>query len=184
MPGIQQHVRRLDITVHQSGRMGGVQSRSHRRHQRHHPRRRQRARAAHQRQHVPAGHVPHCDEQHPIGFAGLMHRDDVRVIDRRGRPRLAQEPLPEPLISRQCRRQDLQRHPPAQPLITRAEHHRHPTRADLPFQPVPGHLRTRAKPSQRAISPTRKIPHRASRGRVPTIPTPPQRPGNQHPNTP
>jgi hypothetical protein len=99
-----------------------------------------------------------------------MHRDDVRVIDRRRRPRLAQEPLPEPLIAGQRRRQDLQRHPPVQPLITRAEHHRHPTRADLAFQPVPGHLRARAKPSQRAIGLTRKISHRASRARVPMSP--------------
>ena len=41
---------------------------------------------AQQRPHVPAGHVPHRDEQHPAGLPGLVHRDDVRIIHRRGRP--------------------------------------------------------------------------------------------------
>jgi hypothetical protein len=50
---------------------------------------------------VAAGHVPHGDEQHTRGLAGLEHRDDVRVIHRGGGPRLHDEPLPERLVGGQ-----------------------------------------------------------------------------------
>ena len=104
------------------------------------PDQRQRARSAQQRRDVPAGHMPHREIQHPADLADLIDRDDVRVIDRRRRLRLVQEPLPELLIGGQRRRQQLQGHPPVQPLIIGAEHYRHPARAYLAFQPVPRHL--------------------------------------------
>ena len=40
---------------------------------------------AQQRPDVPAGHIAHRDEQDPVGLAGLVDRDDVRIVDRRGR---------------------------------------------------------------------------------------------------
>ena len=46
------------------------------------------------------------------------------------------------------RRQDLQRHQPTQPLIASPEHHRHPARPDLRFQPVPRQQRACPKPGR------------------------------------
>ena len=70
--------------------------------------------------------------------------------------RLSDEPLPERLISRQRRGQDLQSHLAAQALITRPENYRHPASADLLFQPVARHLRTCGETSrdrgQRVVS--------------------------------
>ena len=86
---------------------------------------------------VTARHEPHRDEQRAVGLAGLVDRDDVRVIDRGRRPGLGDEPAPERRVRRQRRREDLQRHQPAQPLVAGPEHHRHPARADLGLQPVP-----------------------------------------------
>ncbi len=149
-PRVHQHVRRLDIAVHQPGRVRGVQRRRHRRDDRSRPPRGQRALTPHQGAHIAARHIPHRDEQHPARLAGLEHRDDMRVIHRRSRPRLPQEPLPELRIGRQRRRQNLQRHQPAQPLIARPEHHRHPALADLLLQQIPRHPRARAKPGQQA----------------------------------
>jgi hypothetical protein len=61
-------------------------------------------------------------------LAGLEHGDDMRIIDRRSRSRLAQEPAPDQLVRRQGRREDLQRHLPVKPLISRAEHLPQPSR--------------------------------------------------------
>ena len=97
---------------------------------------------------VPGLHEPHRDEQCAFGLTGLMHRDDVRVIDRGRRPRLGDEPPPEPRVRRQPRRQDFQCHEPAQPLVAGPEHHRHTARADLRLQPVPRHQRARPEPGQ------------------------------------
>ncbi len=54
---------------------------------------------------------PHREEEHPVGLARVVDRQDVRVFQGRGEPRLAQEPLPEVLVVGELRRQDLQRDP-------------------------------------------------------------------------
>ena len=162
-PRVHQHVGRLHVTVHQPGRVRGIQRRGHRRDDRGRPPRRQRALTPEQRAHVAAGHVPHRDEQHATRLAGLEHRDDVRVIHRRGRLRFPQEPLTELRIGRQRRRQDLQRHQPAQPLIPGPEHHRHPALADLLLQEIPGQPRARGHPGRQTASiPGHLTVHRAS----------------------
>jgi hypothetical protein len=86
---------------------------------------------------VPALHEPHRDEQRAFGLAGLVDRDDVRVIDRRRRPGLGDEPAPERRVCGQCRGEDLQGHQPAQPLVAGTEHQPHPAHPDLGLQPVP-----------------------------------------------
>ena len=85
-PGVQQHVRGLDVPVHQARRVRRVQRRGDRRDDRGHLRGGQLALAFQQALHIPAGHVPHRDVQHPRGLPGLVDRDDVRIVDRRRSP--------------------------------------------------------------------------------------------------
>ena len=137
-PRVHQDVGRLDIPVHQAGGVRGVQRKGHRGDESHGPSRRQRTLP---RQHLPQVTTmdePHRDEQRPAGLAGLVHRDDVRVIHRRCGPRLGDEPAPERLVLGQPGREDLQRYRPVQPLIAGPEHDRHAAPADLRLQPVTG----------------------------------------------
>ena len=94
-PGIDQHVARLDIPVHQLSGMRRVQRRGYRRDDRCGSRRRQRAAPAHQCSGVTARHVPHGQEQHPIRFPRIKHRDDVRMIHCGRGPGFPDEPAPE-----------------------------------------------------------------------------------------
>ncbi len=135
---VHEHIGRFDITVDQPGGMGGIQRRGHRGDERGRVRRRQRAQPPYQRPHVAARHIPHGEEQHPVRLAGLEHRDNVRMIYRCRGPGLPDETVPERLVCRQRRREDLQRYLPPEPLIQCPEHHCHPTPADLLLQPVPG----------------------------------------------
>ncbi len=135
-PLVQQDVRGLDVPVHQADSVRGVQRGRHRGDDRRDPVRWQRPLTAQQRPDVPAPHQAHGDEQHLADLAGVVHRDDVRVLDGRRRPRLPDEALPEHVVRAHRRRHDLQRHQPVQPLIARAEDHGHPARADLLLEPV------------------------------------------------
>ena len=106
--------------------------------------------------------------KHPAGLAGLVHRDDVRILDRRGRLRLPDKPAPEILIGRQRRAEDLQRDQAVQPLITRPEHHRHPARTHLLLQQVPGNPRARSKTGQHTAGlPAQPLTHPPLHGREP-----------------
>ena len=78
--------------------------------------------------------VAHRDEQQPVGVAGLVDRDDVRVVQRRGQPRLLDEPLLELLLAAELRA----RAPSARPCARGG-------------RPRPG----RRRPSRRGRSPTR-----------------------------
>jgi hypothetical protein len=98
---------------------------------------------------------PHRDEQDSARFAGLVDRDDVRVVDRGRGLRLAHEPQPERLVARQRRGHDLQGHEPAEADVAGLVDHGHATRADLPFEQVSRNLRTRSKDGLRA-APARK----------------------------
>jgi len=74
----------------------------------------------------------------------------VRIVHRGRRPRLPDEPLPEPLVHAQGRRQDLQRDHPAQPLVARQEHLGHAAAADLPLQAVSRDPRAHPDPGSEA----------------------------------
>ena len=60
----------------------------------------------------------------------------MRIIDRRGRSRLTGEAPPKFRVTRQRRRENLQRHQPAQLLIACPEHDGHPALADPLLEPV------------------------------------------------
>ena len=88
----------------------------------------------------------------------------MRIIHGRRRPGLTNETLPERLIGRQCRREDLQRYLPLKPLILGPEHNRHPALADLLLQTVTGHLRTNGE-TRKKTSSGHLSAHQASRTR-------------------
>jgi len=137
----EQHVGRLDVAVYQASGVGRVQRGRDLADDAGCPRRIQRAEPANQLPDVPAPDVAHRYEQHSASIPGLEDGDDVRVVDGRRRPGLADEPLPERLVAGDLRRQDLQCDPPAKPDIVRAVDDRHAAPADLLGQPVAGDLR-------------------------------------------
>ena len=53
--------------------------------------------------------------------------------------------MPETLVRRQRRREDLERYLPVKPLVLGAENHRHSAPADLLLQPVQTRGRTSGK---------------------------------------
>ena len=81
----------------------------------------------------------------PGDLAGVVDRDDVRVVDRRGQPRLAQEPLAEAHVLGQLRREDLQRDVAVEREVVGAVDDAHPAAAEQRLQPVAGQLRAETR---------------------------------------
>ena len=68
---------------------------------------------------------PHREVEHALGLSGVIDRDDVRVIERRGRPTAAHEPLAERIVLGQGGVQDLQRDLTSQAEVTSQVDDRH-----------------------------------------------------------
>jgi hypothetical protein len=136
-PHIEQHVRWLNVPVHQTAGVRGVECRRDCRQDPFRAGGCQRTAPGHQAPQVTAGNEPHGNEQDAIGLAGLVDGDDVRIFDRSCRAGLREETLPEDLVPGHRRVHDLQRHLTFQPLVVRAEHCRHAAPADLLLQPIP-----------------------------------------------
>ena len=141
-PGVDQDVGGLDVAVHQPGLMRGVERGRDRGDERHRPPGGLAALTADQRVQVLADHEAHRDVLVAVGLAGRVDRDDVRVVHRRHRQRLAREPLPDGLIPGQ----QLERHPPSEPDVAGAEHRRHPADPRQLLDQVPGHPGTGREP--------------------------------------
>ena len=165
--GVQQHVGRLDVPVHQIVLVGGVERRGHLADDRPDPVRGQRALPLQQRADVAALHVAHGDKEGAVGLAGLVDRDDVRVVNRGRRPRLADEPLPEPGVLGQRRGEQLQRDPPSQPLVGGPVDHGHPAQADLLLQQIPREPLTGRPSPRRHVSRSGRRPRRHRRISIP-----------------
>jgi hypothetical protein len=115
---------------------------------------------------IAARHIPHRDEQHPVRIAGFEHRNDVRIIHGRRTPGFTNEAVPECLIRRQRRREDLERYLPLEPLILGPEYNRHSSLADLLFQTVPRDPGTDGEAGQEPEGPRPLIAHHASSTRT------------------
>jgi len=160
-PPVYQDVRRRDVPVHQSCPMRRVKRGSDRRQELRCPSRGQRPFTVEDLPQVAAGYQPHRDEQRVPGLAGLVDRDDVRVIDSGRGPRLGDEPQPELLVGGQRRGEHLQRDHPAKPLVAGPVDNGHAARAERLFHPVPGHKRPRrglARQQQLLAQPSHPAP--------------------------
>jgi hypothetical protein len=93
---------------------------------------------AHDCPHITPAHQAHRDEQESAGGAGLVNRDDVRIIYQRRSPGFPDEPAPERPVGTKSGCENLHGHLPAQPLVTGPEHHGHAAVSDLLLQAVAG----------------------------------------------
>ena len=78
----------------------------------------------------------HDDIQPPIALADIVDGTDVRVVEGRGGPRLAQEALLGGEVPAELRRQQLDRHPSPEPGVLGLVDHAHASGADPAEQPV------------------------------------------------
>jgi len=82
--------------------------------------------------------VAHGDEEDVLGHPGLVDRDDVRMVDRRGQLRLTQEAVAERFVLGEAGSEELQRDLPLQPQIFGQVDHAHAAPAEQRLDPVAG----------------------------------------------
>ena len=136
---VEQHVRGLHVAMYEVARMGRVQGARHLRDDADRIRRIQTA-ALQALLEVTPLDIAHGDEENVLGRPGLVDRDDVRMVDRRGQLRLAQEPVTERLVPGEAHSQQLESDPPLQPQILGQIDDAHATPAQQRLDPVAGKL--------------------------------------------
>ncbi len=92
--------------------------------------RRQRSLLQTRRQGFALDHL-HDDGRLPFAILHAVDCADVRVVERRGGPRLPPEPLQRVRVACQVARQEFQRHLTAQSEVLRPVNHSHPAAAQL-----------------------------------------------------
>ena len=103
-----EHVRRLDVAVHEASRMSGVERLADLGEERDGSRRIERALGLQQGAEICALDVAHGDVEDAPRLPRVVDRDDVWMVDRRSQPRLAMEALAEALVLRQLRSKQLE----------------------------------------------------------------------------
>ena len=136
---VEQHVRGLHVAMHETARMGGIQGARHLRDDAGRVRRVQTAALQALLQVTPLD-VAHGDEEEVLGRPGLVDRDDVRMVDRGGQLRLAQEAVTERLVLGEAGGQQLERNPPLEPQILGQVDDAHAAEAQQRLDPVAGEL--------------------------------------------
>ena len=137
----QEHVARLDVTMHETSRVGGVQRVSDLGEHGDRAVRSQGPFARNRPTKIGPVDVAHRDVQHPVRVAGVMDGNDARMLDRRRLPRLAQEPSPVLTVLRELGREQLERDVPVEPRIERPVDDAHPAGTDDLLDPVGRDLR-------------------------------------------
>ena len=142
---VDQHVARLDVAVDETSCVRGVERRGNLCDQRDRPRRLEAAVAAEHRAEVAALDEAHGDVDVPVGLAGRVDRDHVRMVEARGQLRLAQDALARGLVVHEPGREHLQRDGTCQVAVDRAEDLAHATAPDQALERVAGDLVARAE---------------------------------------
>src|SRR5205823_13807018 len=102
------YVARLDVSVDESRLVGDVERLCDVCEQRQRPLGLEPAMLAQELLEVAAGDVAHRDVELALVLAGVVDRDDVRMVERSGELRLAQEALAKALVLGQLRCEQLQ----------------------------------------------------------------------------
>jgi len=146
-PGLDDHVRRLDVPVDEPARVRLVQGAGDLVHDRRGALGVQSSLAAEERRKVLALHVPHDEIGHVrVGHARLVDGDRVGMLDRRREAGFAPKALQVVGIAGQCRSDDLDRHPAAKLGLLGQVDDAHASSAQHPFDPVPGKDRPDLRP--------------------------------------
>ena len=160
-----EHVGRLDVAVHQPGRVRGVQRPRHLGQDPDRAARRHRALRLDHRGEVDAVDQPHVDEQRAVDLPEVVDRDDVRLGQLRGQRRLAAEAGLELRVARERGGQPLERDRAPAPGVPRAVDLAHAAPADEVLKPVRpellghgGSLRSCATLPSRVGNPPARIP--------------------------
>ena len=133
-------VRRLHVAVHEPARVRGIERRCDLRDDAERTAYRQPPLGDEQRLEVAPVDVLHRDVEHVVCLAGVVDRDDARVVERGGEPRLAEEPLAEVGLAER-RGEELQCGGAAEPHVLGAVDDARPALADRLDEAVPADLR-------------------------------------------
>ena len=136
---VEQHVRGFHVSMHETARVGRIQGARNLCEDADRVRRVQTT-ALQALFQVASLDVAHGDEEDVLGRPGLVDRHDVRVVDRRGQLRLAQEAVTERLVLGEPGSQQLQRDTPLEPQILGQVDDAHAAPAQRRLDPVAGEL--------------------------------------------
>ncbi len=136
---VEQHVGGLHVAMHETARVGGIEGARHLCEEAYRVRRVQTAALEALSQVTPLD-VAHGDEEEVLGRAGLVDRDDVGMVDRRGQLRFAQEAVTKRFVLGEAGSQQLERNPPLEPQILGQVDDAHAAPAQQRLDPIAGEL--------------------------------------------
>ena len=137
-PRLDEDVRRLHVAMDQPPGVRCVQGAGHLCSDPQDPGRSDGVAISRQLLEVRALDIAHRDVEQALCIARVVDRDDVRVGDRSGSPRLTHESLAEALVLGQIRWKQFQRDDVAEPRILGPVHHAHASAAEKRLDAVPG----------------------------------------------
>ncbi len=136
---VEQDIGRLDVAVDEAARVGGVEGTRNLGEDRDRLRRLERA-VPQPLLEVASLDVAHRDEEQLAELAGLVDRDDVRVVDRGRELRLAQEAVAERFVLGEVGGEELERDVALQALVLGQVDDAHAAAAEQGLDAVPGEL--------------------------------------------
>ena len=136
---VEQHVRGLHVAMHEAAGMGGIERARDLREDAYGIARLQ-ATLLQALLQVAVLDVAHRDVEEVLGRPGLVDRDDVRMVDRRGQLRLTKEALAERLVLGEARSEQLERNLPLEPQILGQVDDAHAAPAQQRLDPIAGKL--------------------------------------------
>ena len=119
---------------------------------------------------VGALDVAHREEEDTVLLSRLVDRDDVRMVERSGDPRLPQEALTETLVLGELGRDDLERDLAAEPLLVGTVNRAHASAADERLDSVAGDRRPGRQQRARDVAHRSSVRHGHAECNIPRAP--------------